>query len=100
MILLESDQFTKVKSPSKLFGDGETVYAKEIGDHIFLLFIIIKNVEAESMRAFIACFDSFTSIGSKEPSQIMFHLSIKENEDLHYLEKYFKDFQPLTPLQK
>jgi hypothetical protein len=38
----------------------------------------------------IAHFESFENIGIKEPSQILFYLSIKHEADLHYFEKYLK----------
>jgi hypothetical protein len=85
---LQSDDFTKIINKGKWFEENAAVYAKEIGENIFLLFVILKDKEPDDIQAFIAHFDCFESIGTKEPIQIMFYLSINENEDLHYFEKY------------
>ncbi|MCT2563810.1 hypothetical protein [Chryseobacterium herbae] len=87
---LKHKDFIKVPYKGNWFEDGATVYAKEIRDNIFLLFVILKDIEIENIQALIAHFDSFSSIGMKEPEQIMFYLSIKNKEDLHYFEKYLK----------
>ncbi|MCS3529021.1 hypothetical protein [Chryseobacterium sp. JUb7] len=87
---LKQDQFTRVENNGKWFEDGSTIYAKEIRQNVFLLFVILKNIEIENIQALIAHFDSFSSIGMKEPEQVMFYLSIKDKEDLHYFEKYMK----------
>ena len=87
---LKHKDFIKVPHKGNWFEDGAAVYAKEIKDNIFLLFVILKDIEIENIQALIAHFDSFSSIGMKEPEQIMFYLSIKDKEDLHYFEKYLK----------
>ncbi|WP_370898402.1 hypothetical protein [Chryseobacterium gossypii] len=87
---LKSDHFTKVVNKGDWFEEGATIYAKEIKDNIFLLFVILKGIDIENIQALIAHFDCFNSIGLKEPEQIMFYLSIKDKEDLHYFEKYLK----------
>jgi hypothetical protein len=87
---LKHKDFVKVPNKGDWFEDGAAIYAKEIKDNIFLLFVILKDIEIENIQALIAHFDSFGSIGLKEPEQIMFYLSIKDKEDLHYFEKYLK----------
>ncbi|MEY8760142.1 hypothetical protein [Chryseobacterium tongliaoense] len=87
---LKSDRFIRVTNQGNWFENGATIYAKEIKENIFLLFVILKDVDIENVRALIAHFDCFKSIGLKEPEQIMFYLSIKDKEDLHYFEKYLK----------
>ncbi|KFF02143.1 hypothetical protein [Chryseobacterium luteum] len=87
---LKHKDFVKVPNKGNWFEDGAAIYAKEINDNIFLLFVILKDIEIENIRALIAHFDCFSSIGLKEPEQIMFYLSIKDKEDLHYFEKYLK----------
>lgn len=57
---------------------------------MFFIICYFKNIEIENIQALIAHFDSFSSIGMKEPEQVMFYLSIKDKEDLHYFEKYMK----------
>lgn len=85
---LKTDQFIKIVNTGNWFESGSVIYAKEIKQNIFLLFVIFKDAQEEKIRALIAHFDSFSSIGAKEPKQIMFYLSIREKEDLHYFEKY------------
>lgn len=87
---LKHKDFIKVTNDGKWFEDGAAVYAKEIKENIFLLFIILKDIDIENIQALIAHFDCFSSIGSKKPEQIMFHLSIKDKADLHYFEQYLK----------
>jgi len=87
---LKQDQFIKVDNAGKWFEEGSAIYAKEIKQNIFLLFIILKDIEIENIQALIAHFDSFGSIGMKKPEQVMFYLSIKDKDDLHYFEKYMK----------
>lgn len=87
---LRTEHFIKVANKGDWFEDGAVIYAREIRENIFLLFVILKNVDIENIQALIAHFDDFNSIGRKEPIQIMFYLSIKEKEDLHYFEKYLK----------
>lgn len=87
---LKHKNFIKVSNNGQCFENGAAVYAKEIKDNIFLLFVILKNTDIENIQAFIAHFDGFSSIGLKEPEQVMFYLSIKDKEDLHYFEQYLK----------
>lgn len=87
---LNHTDFKKVPYKGNWFEEGAAVYAKEIRDNIFLLFVILKDIEIENIKALIAHFDNFSSIGKKEPQQVMFYLSIKNKEDLHYFEKYLK----------
>lgn len=87
---LESDHFSKIENQCNWFKEGSTIYAKEIRENIFLLFVVLKDLKVENMRALIAEFDNMDTIGKKEPVQIMFYLSIKCKEDLHYFEKYLK----------
>lgn len=87
---LKSNQFTKVTNKGNKFENGATIYAKEIGKNIFLIFVIGEDPNINNIKALIAHFDCFNSIGLEEPKQIMFYLSVKEKEDLHYFEKYLK----------
>lgn len=87
---LKSDHFRKITNTGKWFEEGSAIYAKEIRENIFLLFVTIQNANTENMRAMIADFDSFDSIGIKEPKQILFYLAVKSTQDLHYFEKYLK----------
>ncbi|WP_407846447.1 hypothetical protein [Chryseobacterium sp. KCF3-3] len=87
---LKHKEFVKVTHQGDCFEDGAAVYAKEIKENIFLLFIILKDIDIENIQALIAHFDCFSSIGLKEPEQIMFYLSIKDKNDLHYFEQYLK----------
>ncbi|MBV8327387.1 hypothetical protein [Chryseobacterium sp.] len=88
--VLRHKDFIKVDNNGICFENGATIYAKEIKNNIFLLFVILKDIEIENIQALIAHFDSFSSIGLKEPEQIMFYLSIKDKDDLHYFEQYLK----------
>lgn len=87
---LKHKDFIKVTNTGKCFEDGAAIYAKEIKDNIFLLFVILKDIDIENIQALIAHFDCFNSIGIKEPEQIMFYLSIKDKDDLHYFEQYLE----------
>ncbi len=87
---LKYKDFIKISNNGEWFEDGAAVYAKEIKDNVFLLFVILKNIDIENIQALIAHFDCFSSIGLKEPEQIMFYLSIKDKDDLHYFEPYLK----------
>lgn len=87
---LKHKDFIKVSNKGEWFEDGAAVYAKEIKDNVFLLFVILKDIEIENIKAVIAHFDCFGSIGLKEPEQIMFYLSIKNKDDLHYFERFLK----------
>ncbi|ASK29167.1 hypothetical protein CEY12_03170 [Chryseobacterium sp. T16E-39] len=88
--LIQCDQFTKVTNEGKCFEDATSIYAKEIGQNIFLVFITLQNDTTENIRAMIAHFEDLNSIGLREPKQIMFYLSIKDKNDLHYFDKYLK----------
>lgn len=87
---LKHKDFVKVPNRGKWYEEGAAIYAKEIKENIFLLFIILKGIDIENIKALIACFDCFSSIGIKEPEQIMFYLHIKDKDDLHYFEQYLK----------
>ncbi|MFS4469945.1 hypothetical protein [Chryseobacterium sp. T20] len=87
---LKHQDFVKVSHTGNCFKDGAAIYAKEIRENIFLPFIILKDVDIENIQALIAHFDCFGSIGLKEPEQIMFYLSIKDKNDLHYFEQYLR----------
>lgn len=87
---LKHKDFVKIQNKGDWFEDGAAIYAKEIKDNVFLLFVILKDIQIENIQALIAHFDGFGSIGLKEPEQVMFYLSIKDKEDLHYFEKYLK----------
>ncbi len=87
---LRNRDFIKIPHAGECFEDGAAIYAKEIKENIFLLFIILKDIDIENIQALIAHFDCFNSIGLKEPEQIMFYLSIKDKNDLHYFEQYLK----------
>ncbi|WP_312398286.1 hypothetical protein [Chryseobacterium sp.] len=87
---LKSKSFTKIINKGEWFESGATIYAKEIKDNIYLIFVMLKDVEFENIKALIAHFECFSNIGIKEPTQIMFYLSIQEKEDLHYFKKYLR----------
>lgn len=87
---LKSDNFIRVVKNVNQFEEGSIVYAKEITDNIYLLFIILKDIKIEYIKVQIAQFHSFEDIGIKEPMQTMFYLSIKDKKDIHYIEKYLK----------
>ena len=87
---LKNQRFKKVINKCKKFDAGATIYAKEIRKNIFLLFVLLKDEEDKNFHAFIANFDSVESIGVKEPLQLLFYISVKNNDDLHYFDKYMK----------
>ncbi|RNA62198.1 hypothetical protein D1631_09770 [Chryseobacterium nematophagum] len=91
--ILRCDHFTEVANNGIGFEEGATIYAKEIKENIFLLFIISKEIHSENIKALIANFDSFKSIGIREPKQIMFYLFITSNQDLHYFGKHLQSFE-------
>ncbi|SDI86272.1 hypothetical protein SAMN05421846_11631 [Chryseobacterium taeanense] len=93
---LKSCHFKEIISNKNWLEEDSTMYAKEIRPDIFLLFIMIKDPNAENTRALIAHFDDFKSVGITAPKQILFYLSIKSEKDLHYLEKYLKTKNELT----
>lgn len=85
---LKHKNFIRVTNEGSWYGEGAVIYAKEIKENIFLLFVILKDIHIENVQALIAQFDYFSSIGIKEPEQVLFYLSIKDKEDLHYFEKF------------
>jgi len=85
---LKQDCFKKIVHNGIVFEEGAAVYAKEIDKNIFLVFTIKQHTASENIQAFIAQFDSWGSIGKKEPLQMMFSLSVKDKNDLHYFEKF------------
>lgn len=88
---LELSHFTKITNNRNWFENHDIIYAKEIKDTIFLLFVVSEKEEKiEDIRALIAEFNDFSSIGKREPEQIMFYLSIRKKNDLHYFEKFMK----------
>ncbi|RMZ59487.1 hypothetical protein D1632_07575 [Chryseobacterium nematophagum] len=86
--ILKEEHFKEVKNEGDWLEEGTVIFAKEIKKDIFLLFIILHDTPIDTMRALIAHFDSFNCIGKKEPLQLMFYLSIKDEEDFHYFKKY------------
>ncbi len=84
---LKQECFTEITNQGEWFEKGTSVYAKEIDKNVYLVFVIAEDVDIENIHALIAQFDSFGSIGKKEPVQMMFYMSIKDKEDLHYFEK-------------
>lgn len=56
---LKHKEFIKVVHQGTCFENGAAVYAKEIRENIFLLFIILKDIEIENIQALIAHFDCF-----------------------------------------
>ena len=84
---LETD-FTKITYKGDLFHKGTTIYVKEIKKDIFLLINVLGDKQNDPIQAMIANFDSIESVGVKKPIQLLFHLKINSNEDLHYLKTY------------
>ncbi|TDX86645.1 hypothetical protein [Epilithonimonas xixisoli] len=85
---LKSESFLKVQNEGVKFEKDAEIYAKEINQNIFLTFVILKDLKMKKIYATIASFDSFESIGRKDPIQMMFHININRKEDFHYFEKY------------
>jgi hypothetical protein len=85
---LQSECFVKIINGGIKFEKEAVIYAKEINQNIFLLFVILKDLKVNKISASIANFDCFDSIGIKDPIQLMFHLNITKKEDFHYFEKY------------
>ena len=46
----ETQRFCKVSHTGTCFEDGAAIYAKEIRENIFLLFIILKDIDIENIR--------------------------------------------------
>ncbi|PJJ67439.1 hypothetical protein [Chryseobacterium geocarposphaerae] len=85
---LKRQCFIKIPNHGELFNEGASIYAKEIDRNIFLVFVIEEDADPENVQALIAQFDSLGSIGKKEPIKTMFYMSFKDNEDMHYFEKF------------
>ena len=80
--------FKKLINKSQKFEPGSTIYAKEIENEIFLLFVVLKDESPKDIHSFIAYFDRFEHIGVQEPKEIMFYQLISKIQDFHYFEKY------------
>lgn len=88
---LEASHFAKIVNNGTWLETHSHIYAKEIKETVFLLFLIAEEKEnMEDIRALIAQFDNINNIGKQEPKQILFYLSIKKKYDLHYLKKFMK----------
>ncbi|MET3535269.1 hypothetical protein [Chryseobacterium limigenitum] len=88
---LEASHFTKIINSGNWFENHAVIYAKEIKDTAFLLFVVSESGEkTEDIRALIAQFDDVDNIGKREPERILFYLSIRRKNDLHYFEKFMK----------
>ncbi|MFP3590751.1 hypothetical protein [Chryseobacterium sp. SIMBA_038] len=88
---LEASHFIKIINNGNWFESHAIIYAKEIKDTIFLLFVVSESEgKTEDIRALIAQFDDVGNIGKHEPEQILFYLSIRKKNDLHYFEKFMK----------
>jgi hypothetical protein len=87
---LRCSDFIKIKNEGGWFEDGDLIYAKEIKVNVFLLFIFLNTQKTENIKALIAEFNDFNSIGKIEPLRIMFYLLMNENKDFHYFENFIK----------
>ncbi|WEK71287.1 MAG: hypothetical protein P0Y62_06935 [Candidatus Chryseobacterium colombiense] len=85
---LKQQCFIKIPHNGRLFNEGASIYAKEIDHNIFLVFVIEEGADLENIQALIAQFDSLGSIGKKEPIKTMFYMSFKDEEDMHYFDKF------------
>ncbi|WP_333852075.1 hypothetical protein [Epilithonimonas sp.] len=85
---LQDYDFKKLINKSQKFEPGSTIYAKEIENEIFLLFVVLKNEKPKDIHSFIAYFDSSEHIGVQEPKEVMFYHLISKVQDFHYFEKY------------
>lgn len=86
--LLKHDDFTEIPNHGKWIESNASIFAKEIKEDVFLLFVVNHESENESVRAMIARFDCLENISVKEPKQLMFYLTLQKSEDMHYFEKY------------
>lgn len=86
--LLRQDDFAEIPNHGKWIENNSAIYAKEIKENVFLLFVVNPDVENEAVRAMIAKFDNIESISRKEPKQLMFYLTLQKSDDMHYFEKY------------
>ncbi len=82
------NDFTKIISKGHIFPTASAIYVKEIRKGVFLLVNMCKEKENIPVQAMIARFDSIDDIGVEEPVQLLFHLKINKNEDLHHLKTY------------
>lgn len=88
---LEASYFTKIVNKGSWLEAHNFIYAKEIKETVFLLFVTSEEKEKiEDVRALITQFDDFKNIGKQEPKQILFYLSIKKKHDFHYFEKFMR----------
>ncbi|RNA61494.1 hypothetical protein D1631_05890 [Chryseobacterium nematophagum] len=87
---LEAGGFHRIINKGKWIERGSIIYAKEIEQNTYLLFVEIKGSTPNDIQAFIVEFESLDSIGKYEPLQIMFYMSIKNIQDLLYFEKYLE----------
>ena len=85
---INQDDFTEIPNYGKWVESESVIYAKEINENIFLLFVINPELNNRSAKAMIAKFDSVENISLREPKQIMFYLTLVTTNDLHYFEKY------------
>jgi hypothetical protein len=85
---LSASDFKKISNKSQKFEPGSTIYAKEIENEIFLLFVVLKGGNPKDIHFFIAYFSNFDHIGVQEPKEIMFYNLISSDQDLHCFEKY------------
>jgi hypothetical protein len=69
------------------FAGGAIIYAKEISPGVFLLFVN-EAADAPYMLAMIAAYGGMERIGTREPEQLMFFLSIFRKEDLRFFGKW------------
>lgn len=87
---LRCSDFIKINNDGEWLGDGDLIYAKEIKVNVFLLFIFLNTPKTDNIKALIAEFKDFDSIGKIEPLRIMFYLLMNENKQFHYFEKFIK----------
>lgn len=87
--VFQANDFVKCINTSERFVKGAIIYAKEISDNIFLLFVL-ENEECEQINALLANYDALENIGVTEPYHVMFFHSICKDDDIYFFEKYFK----------
>lgn len=86
--LLKQDDFAEIPNRGNWIKADSVIYAKEIKENIFLLFVHNPELNNKSVRAMIAKFDCLENISLQEPKQLMFYLTLEKTDDLHYFEKY------------
>lgn len=86
--LLQQDDFSEISNHGKWIAAESVMYAKEIKENIFLLFVLNQQLNNKSVKAMIAKFDCLENISLQEPKQLMFYLTLEKTDDLHYFEKY------------